>query len=263
MRVLPKTGSHILSPSGPCFLPQLPKGCCPSRLCLHPPMCAPHSRVTSGMPLVPQILDFSLLDVSPGALKGPRLSPGHLFTQATSAHVSAWSRSPPPCLPAQTTDPTITNSSCPCRKRIVRPATSFILETSPPCVLCSPPHQGLPSSSLAPLPIMAPFFSSPSLMAARGSLAQGSPDTVSLPQNLSGSSLQPQGQGPSSFLACEASMRGIYTFLTSCPSPYSLSWPSSLTDKGPFLSLPLAPSTVNPYQLQLRHNLLQEACPEP
>ena len=85
MRVLPKTGSHILSPSGPCFLPQLPKGCCPSRLCLHPPMCAPHSRVTSGMPLVPQILDFSLLDVSPGALKGPRLSPGHLFTQATSA----------------------------------------------------------------------------------------------------------------------------------------------------------------------------------
>ena len=153
----------------PCFLPQLPKGCCPSRLCLHPPMCAPHSRVTSGMPLVPQILDFSLLDVSPGALKGPRLSPGHLFTQATSAHVSAWSRSPPPCLPAQTTDPTITNSSCPCRKRIVRPATSFILETSPPCVLCSPPHQGLPSSSLAPLPIMAPFFSSPSLMAARGS----------------------------------------------------------------------------------------------
>lgn len=75
MRVLPKTGSHILSPSGPCFLPQLPRGCSPSRLCLHPPMCAPPSRVTSGMPLVPQILNFSLSDVSPGALKGPRLSP--------------------------------------------------------------------------------------------------------------------------------------------------------------------------------------------
>lgn len=150
------------------------------------------------MPLVPQILDFSLLDVSPGALKGPRLSPrssshpSHFCTRLFLVKVTT-------TLPACLLRPQISPSQTPPASAEKNNETSHQphpQNISPMCPLL-PSSPDLPSSS--PLAHHGSVFLQSLPMAARGVLHRAAPDTVSLPQNLLGSSCSSWRIGASSF----------------------------------------------------------------